>query len=70
LNDFRKWCFGVFGIYGEIPDIEFEAVWLWRGVEIPQLMKDQDSYEYSEFRKLDVNKPEDKKLIEEFWLNT
>jgi len=70
LNDFRKHCFGVFGVYGQIPEVEFDGCWLWRGTEIHDLMKAHDSYEYSEFRKLDINNPQDKKLITEFWLNT
>lgn len=68
LNDFRKYCFGSFGVYGEEPSLEYEGVFLWRGSEIPAEIKNHDSYDYSEYDKLDVNKPEDKKMVEEFWL--
>ncbi len=70
LNDFRKWCFGVFGIYGDIPNLEFEAIWMWRGTEIPEQIKSHDSYDYSDYKPLNVNSAEDRELILSFWLNT
>lgn len=70
MSEFRKWAFAVFGVYGEIPDLEFEGVWLWRGTEVPQQIKEHDSYDYSEYRKLDINKPEERQLIQDFWLKT
>lgn len=32
---FRKWAFGVHGVYGEEPDLQIRGAWLWRGLEIP-----------------------------------
>ena len=40
---------------------------MWRGTEIPEDLKEHDSYDYITFKKLDVEK--DKDFIEEFWLN-
>ena len=40
---------------------------MFRGLEIPQEMKDNDLYEYITFRKLDITKEEDKKLVHDYW---
>jgi hypothetical protein len=40
---------------------------MWRGTDIPEELKEHDSYEYITFKKLD--KDADRKFIEEFWLN-
>ena len=40
---------------------------MWRGIEIPEELREHDSYEYITFKKLD--KDSDRKFIEEFWLN-
>lgn len=64
-DNFRKWCLGVHGVYGEEPKLEIRGVWMWRGTEIPDQIKDLDQYEYYKWRKLC---PEaDRKLIEEYW---
>jgi len=70
LDVFRKYTFSTIGIYGEVPNLEIEGVFLWRGLEIPQEFKDHDSYEFITFRKLDQNNEQDKKLITDFWLKT
>ncbi|KRX11205.1 Translation elongation factor EF1B, gamma chain, conserved [Pseudocohnilembus persalinus] len=69
LEKFRKHVFGTFGIYGEEGNYEIEGVWVWRGTQIPQLLKDQPNFEYHKWNKLDHTKPEDRALLEEFWLN-
>ena len=35
LDNFRKYAFGVQGVYGDEPNLEIKGVWLWRGVGIP-----------------------------------
>lgn len=36
LEHFRKYAFGVLGVYGEEGDLVIKGTWLWRGTEIPQ----------------------------------
>ncbi len=43
---------------------------MWRGTEIPDQIKSHDSYDYSEYKPLNVDSAEDRELIESFWLNT
>jgi hypothetical protein len=42
---------------------------MWRGIEIPEELKEHDSYEYIIFKKLDPMNENDRKFIEMFWLN-
>ena len=67
LDSFRKYCFAVHGVYGVEGDYEVRGVWMWRGTEIPNEIKEHDNFEYMTIRKLDENKPEDKKLVEDYW---
>lgn len=67
MEKFRRYTFAVHGVYGAEPDLEVEGVWMWRGIDIPEELKEHDSYEYITFKKLD--KDSDRKFIEEFWLN-
>lgn len=66
---FRKWAFGLNGVYGDEPDLEIRGAWLWRGTDIPAEMKDHASYEYHQFVKIDKNNEADRKRFEEYWLN-
>ena len=54
-------------ILGEEPNLEIEAVWLFRGKTIPQEMLDHPQFEYYQRRQLDVNNEADKKIITEFF---
>jgi len=68
LESFRKYAFGVVGIYGDEPNLEIRGCWVWRGTEIPFEIKDHPSGEWYHFRKLDVkNSEEDRKIQEEYW---
>lgn len=40
IDHFRKHCFAMHCMLGEEPNLEIEGVWLFRGKEIPQEMKD------------------------------
>lgn len=71
LDPFRKYCFAAFGVYGVEGDYEIRGVWVWRGTEIPEQIKEHDSYEYTTFKKLDpTNNAADKQLVTDYWLNT
>jgi len=69
MDPFRKYTFSAHGIYGVEDGYDQRGVWMWRGTEIPQEVKDHDTYEYMFIDRLDTTKPEDRKLIEEYWLN-
>ena len=63
----RRYAFAVHGVYGVENDYKVRGVWMFRGLEIPQEMKDNDLYEYITFRKLDTTKDEDRQLIHDYW---
>ena len=63
----RRYAFAVHGVYGVEDDYKIRGCWLFRGKDIPQEMKDNDLFEYLTFRKLDINKPEDKQLVHDYW---
>ena len=63
----RRYAFAVHGVYGVENDYKIRGLWMFRGKEIPQEMKDNDLYEYITFRKLDITKPEDKQLVHDYW---
>ena len=60
LDDFRKYCFAVHGVYGDEPNLDIKGCWLWRGTEIPFEIKDHVSYEYHFYTKIDHTKEEDR----------
>jgi elongation factor 1-gamma len=68
LDHFRKYAFGVHGVYGEEPNLEIRGIWLWRGTEIAQEVKDLDSFDYHKFTKLDTTNDAHKKKVNEYWL--
>ena len=63
----RRYAFAVHGVYGVENDYKVRGMWMFRGKEIPQEMKDNDLYEYLTFRRIDINKPEDKQLCHYYW---
>ena len=63
----RRYAFAVHGVYGVENDYKVRGMWMFRGKEIPQEMKDNDLYEYLTFRKIDINNPDDKKLVHDYW---
>ena len=63
----RRYAFAVHGVYGVEDDYKIRGLWMFRGKEIPQEIKDNDLYEYITFRKLDHTKSEDKQLVHDYW---
>ena len=63
----RRYAFAVHGVYGVEDDYKIRGVWMFRGKEIPQEMKDNDLYEYLTFRRIDINNPADKQLVHDYW---
>ena len=66
-DQLRRYAFAAHGVYGVEDDYKIRGVWMFRGKEIPQEMKDNDLYEYITFTKLDPSKKEDKKLVHDYW---
>ena len=66
-DSLRRYAFAVHGVYGVEDDYKIRGCWMFRGKEIPQEMKDNDLFEYLTFRKIDINKPEDKQLVHDYW---
>jgi len=69
LDPFRKYCFSAHGVYGTEGEYEIRGVWMWRGLDIPDEIKEHDSFPYMTVKKLDPHQESDRKLIEEYWLN-
>lgn len=69
LNEFRKYTFAAHGIYGVEDAYDIKGLWMWRGLEIPEELKQHESFDYMFINKLDTTKESDRKLIEEYWLN-
>lgn len=64
----RKHSMGVFGVYGEEPELEILGVFMWRGTDIIYPMQEHPQFEYYNRRKLDIKGSEaDRKLVEEFY---
>lgn len=67
LDTFRKYSFGVHGVYGDEPKLDIKGCWVWRGTEIPFEMTDHVSYEYNFYTRLDSEKEKDRQLVEDYW---
>ena len=67
LDNFRRYCFAVHGVYGVEGDYKIRGVWMWRGKDIPKEIKENDYYDYLTIRNLDFNSKEDKDLINDYW---
>jgi elongation factor 1-gamma len=63
----RKYCLGVHGVYGDEPNLEIRGVWMWKGLELLEPLKEHSQFDVYFYSKLDVTKPEDKALITEYW---
>ena len=69
LDHFRKYSFANFGVYGVEGCYDIKGVFVWRGTEIPFEIKDHVSGDYFKYTKLDHTKEEDRKLVEDYWVN-
>eukprot|EP01070_Trichotokara_eunicae_P009153 Trichotokara_eunicae@DN5997_c0_g1_i1.p1 len=68
-QNFRKYSFGVLDIVEtNKDDFDVQGVWMFRGQDIPFEMTDHPSFEYQKFKKLDHTNAEQKKLIEDYWV--
>ena len=67
LKYFRKYAFGVFGVYGSGGDYKISGVFLWRGKEIPDELKEINEYKKLTIRKLDPSEKKDQQLVHDYW---
>ena len=67
LKYFKKYCFGVLGVYGSDSDYKIRGCLLWRGNEIPEEIKNIDCYNKLNIRKLDYNQKKDQQLVHDYW---
>jgi len=67
LDHFRKYCFGVYGVYGVENDYVCRGLFMWRGIGIPEEVKTHDCFEFMDIKELDWEK--ERAYIEEYWLN-
>ena len=67
LKYFKKYCFGVLGVYGNDSDYKIRGCLLWRGNEIPEEIKNIDCYNKLNIRKLDYNQKKDQQLVHDYW---
>lgn len=64
---FGQYSFGRVVMLGEEPNLEIEAVFMFRGQEVPFQMTEHVSYEYFDTKKLDfMNNDDDNKCVREF----
>ena len=64
----RKYAFGSLLIFGEEPKLSISGCWLFRGQEVPQVVKDVDDTEHYNWTRVNVDSEDDKKKVNEFWL--
>ena len=67
LDSFRRYCFAVHGVYGTEGDYKIRGVWMWRGKDIPNEIKENDYYDFLTIRSLDPKDKDDVELINDFW---
>jgi elongation factor 1-gamma len=67
LEYFKKYCFGVLGVYGADGDYKIRGCLMWRGNEIPDEIKEINCYDKLSIRKLDYNQKKDQQLVHDYW---
>jgi elongation factor 1-gamma len=68
FDSLRKYALGYHGIYGEEGNYEVQGTWLWKGTEVCPDFLSNPSSEYYKVKKLDPKNPEDRQLLEDYWL--
>jgi len=66
-DDVRRYGLGVMVLAGndeDAPPFEVSGLWIFRGQNVPQEMKDNPDSEYYTFTKLDASKPADRQKVE------
>jgi len=66
LEKLHKYAFGSMVIFGEEPKLSISGVWVFRGKEVPAIMKECDDYVHYDWTEADLNEPKQKKLFEDY----
>ena len=66
-ENFKKYAFGIHGVYGNEGDYKVRGIWLWRGNEIPKEIKDNDYYKYMTIKNLNSDINNDRQLVNDYW---
>ena len=69
-DDFRRFTFGIHGVYGNEGNYKVRGVWLWRGNKIPREIKENDYFKYLTVKNLKSDNNNDKQLVNEYWTKT
>lgn len=67
LENVRRYIFGTHFVLGDEPVLFIEGVWLMRGPELLDLIKEIDVWDTYEWIKLDGSLPETQALVKDFW---
>jgi len=67
LENFRKYAFGSMVIFGPDGDLEVSGVWMFRGQEFPQEMRESDDAELYDWKKLNYEDTKTREFIEDFF---
>jgi len=67
LDRLRKYGFGSLMIFGAEPKLEVSCVWLFRGQDVPQEMKETDDYEQYTWRKANTDDSATREAVNDFW---
>ena len=62
-----RYAFGRLNMIGDEPNLDIHGVWMWRGLEYPQELKDHPQFEYVKCTKLDVTNEDDRKKVYNHW---
>ena len=67
LEYFKKYCFGVLGVYGADGDYKIRGCLMWRGNEIPDEIKEINCFNKLSIRKIDPKEKRDQQLVHDYW---
>ena len=67
LEHFKKYCFGVLGVYGGDGDYKIRGCLMWRGKEIPDEIKEINCYDKLTLKKLDHTDKREQQLVHDYW---
>lgn len=66
----NKDMLAVHGMYGKPECHDLKGVWMWKGTEMHQGVKDHSSCEYYNFQKMDMTLQANRDKLREYWTNT
>ena len=67
LEKLRKHAFAVYGVYGVEGAYVIQGVWLLRGLDFPDELKEYEAFPYLDKEKLSESSEKDRATINEFW---